>query len=56
MIINSLNDIIVTVNDRVLEENNDYIFEKGNLIFTKEPEPNDKISVKKRIENGKTNN
>ena len=56
MIINSLNDIIVTVNDRVLEENNDYIFEKGNLIFTKAPEPNDKISVKKRIENDKTNN
>jgi formyltetrahydrofolate synthetase len=55
MIINSSNDIVVTINDKILEEN-EYTIDKNGITFSKAPEANDKISIKKRIEDGKTDN
>jgi|TARA_R110000822_G_scaffold110311_1_gene240380 hypothetical protein len=50
MIINSTEDIIVTVNDKILKVKEDYIIEDNSLIFTCPPESNDVISIKKKTD------
>jgi len=48
MIINSIKNIIVTKNDKILKLEEDYTIENNTLFFNIPPEANDKISIIRR--------
>ena len=50
MIINNKEKLVVTVNNELKHINEDYEIVNDQLVFKEAPEPNDKITVIKRVE------